>query len=348
VLPVVEDEPPPPRPVRRWPRFVLPAAVAVALLVGVLQAKDAPVSPAGAPLPELDERTDARLLALTDDGFVLVDVDRALSLPVELPPPGRPGSVVERRGAAVVVSAGRAWAVRSTADLVELGPAEAVFAAEAGDHVWLATAEDVREVGLDGTVLHRVARVPATAAAGGALVVSASGGVELHDVATGERRRRVGSLPPLVDAGGPWVVAADREELRCELEVVDARPDGARRTVRIAPFATCLQGRSAVSPDGRRLAIPVAEYVHGEGTRHGRLAVVDLASGRVAVVPRTDRPVPLFSSLTWSPSGRWLFWADPLGEKPLGAYRIGGDGAVALHPAGLAARSVRGVWAIAG
>ncbi|HEX2040835.1 MAG TPA: hypothetical protein VHF47_14010 [Acidimicrobiales bacterium] len=354
MLPVVDDEPGPPRrPPSRRLLWVLPGAAAVALVVGVLQAEEPPAPPrteavAGAPLPELDEPSGARLLALTDDGFVLVDVDLRVSLPVDLPPPGRPGAVVERRGAAVVVSAGRAWAMLSTAHLVELGAADAAFASEAPDRVWLATADGVREVGLDGAVLRQVPGVPATAAAGGGLVVSASGGMELHDAGTGALVHRVGPLPPLVDAGGPWVVAADREELRCEVEVVDARSGGRRRTVRVAPYRTCLQGRSAVSPDGRLLALPVAEYVHGQGTRHGRLVLVELASGRVTTVPRTERPVPIFSSLTWSPSGEWLFWADPVGGQPLAAHRLGGDGAVALRPAGLAPGSVRGVWAIVG
>ncbi|MDQ3757926.1 MAG: hypothetical protein M3394_08765, partial [Actinomycetota bacterium] len=65
MLPIIEDEPSPRLPPRRWLHLVLPALAAVVLLAGVLSAERPSSDPvAGEPLPTLDERTGARLLAL--------------------------------------------------------------------------------------------------------------------------------------------------------------------------------------------------------------------------------------------------------------------------------------------
>lgn len=353
---VVLEEGAPDEPVaapvpRRRRQVGLLAAVAVVLAVlvrAVVVDNGSPAPPAeDQALPEFHDPSGAKLLALVDGGLVLVDVDRDVVLPVDLPAVGRPSAVVERRGAVVVVSGGRGWALQGSGRLTDLGPADGAFASEDHDRVWLADAVGVREVTLGGVLVRPAMNLPATAVAGGGLIVNASGGVQVHDPDTGELLRRVGDLAPMVDAAGRWVVTADREELRCDVEVVDAT-DATVFRVRLLPYRLCLQGRSAMSADGRRLVVPVAEYVQGAGTRNGTLVVVDLVTRRALRVPRTQRAVPLFSSPTWSPSGRWLFWVDPVGPQPIGAYRVAGEGAVAVRPQGLGFERVRGLWAVSG
>jgi hypothetical protein len=83
---------------------------------------------------------------------------------------------------------------------------------------------------------------------------------------------------------------------------------GADRVVRGARIVDSYEG--AFSPDASLLAVTATKR---------RIAVIDVASGAVALVPgaRTDE---FYASLTWASSG-WLFWN--AGGGALAAWRPG-------------------------
>ena len=297
-------------------------------------------------LPALREPTGSRLLAVVGGEAWVLDVDRGRAAPVLLPP-GGVRAAVERARAVVVVVGDRAVAVFGADRLVDLGPADGAFAAGATDRVWLREGGSVREVSLaTGAVTRGPHAVDAFAAVEGhGLLLHQEGGVLYVDADTAAPARLYRDVSIVVGAGGPWLVTADRDDLHCNIVAVElARSE--RRRGPLLPYRSCYYGRAVLSADGARLALPVAESIERVGNvPHAALFVVDVGRAAGTEVPGTRRPMPTYRSLTWSPSGRWLFWADDGGGRRIAAYRVGSGSAVGIDTTGLPAGRVAGVWA---
>lgn len=93
-----------------------------------------------------------------------------------------------------------------------------------------------------------------------------------------------------------------------------------------APGAPTANGAGALSPDGYWLARPVARH------RQRSIALVDRSTGQRRMLRGTR--LGLYESLAWSPSGRWLIYADE--RERLRAHRVadGVDIELPLRPRG--------------
>ena len=85
--------------------------------------------------------------------------------------------------------------------------------------------------------------------------------------------------------------------------------------------------RGAVSPDGKLLGVPVRDGTFG----WRRLAIVDVARGRAAVVPGSVVPAG-YTFVAWSGSGRHVFLTggERSARRALVAYRLGTPRAQAI------------------
>jgi hypothetical protein len=184
------------------------------------------------------------------------------------------------------------------------------------------TLPGVREVTVDGRVTVRSRRdLPAAYVAGAVaegLVFERRGHLAVWDPAAGREKRR---LPGLFVVGthGSLVASCGPGECRRGLQIADAR--SGRRVVVRPPHSARLEPTGAFSPSGRHVAVTA--------TAKGRrlVALIDVASGRASLV-RGSRLHPWYPSLTWSPSGDWVFWN--AGRGAVMAYRLGSAAAVRL------------------
>lgn len=358
VLEADEGEPPDSPASLPWAR-VLALVVAVALggaywLADAVSRPRSGKSAVGSPVPALRESTGARLLALVGGEAWVLDVDGGEAVRVVLPP-GGVQSVVERRGGAVLVVGGRAVALHHADGLVDLGQADAAFASQSPGRVWLRRGSSVREVDMgDGVTTagpvtsSAIGSATAVAAAGSGLVALGHDGATVLDARTGEVVRQVVGAGIVVGAAGPWLVTGDRTDFQCTIVPV-ALATGARSRGPVLPYRSCFFGRAALSMDGDHFGLPLAESIEvQDGLPHSTLFVVDIALGGAVEVPRTRRTGMPYRSLTWAPSGRWLFWTDQAAPHRIGAYRMGSDGAVAVDTGGLPPGPVEGLWAMDG
>jgi hypothetical protein len=207
-----------------------------------------------------------------------------------------------------------------------------------GDRVWVvdiggrSIVRAVREVTVDG-VTTVAASVPPRrrwplAAVDDGLLLAARFGLELWDPHSG---RVVRSLP--VDAGtlGPTsghVIVSCTDPGCHALQLTDSRT-GTRRTIHAPRSFTFEPWGAAFSPGGRLLGVPIR--VVADGPR--QLALVDVARGRVAIVPRSSVS-PGYTLVAWSASGDDVFltgggaYATP---RVLVGYRRGSPGAQSIH-----------------
>lgn len=207
------------------------------------------------------------------------------------------------------------------------------------DRVWVVDVSSfsdkvraVREVTVNGvTVVPAIVppqrRFPLGAVDGG-LVLAARDGLDVWDPRTG---RLVRHLP--VDPGtlgpteGPLVTSCTDPQCHA-LALTDART-GASRAIRAPSGFTFEPWTAAFSPSGGLLGIPVR--VVADGPR--QLALVDVAHGRVAVVPNSSVS-PGYTLVAWSASGRDVFltgggaYATP---RVLVGLRLGARAAQAIN-----------------
>ena len=124
----------------------------------------------------------------------------------------------------------------------------------------------------------------------------------LVDRRSGTARRVLGHAASAVAAGDHAVAWMPADCVNpCPLRVGDLRT-GDRRGY---PMPDGWSPRSgAFAPDGRRVALTFVPR-GGQG-RTGRVGVLDLRTGAVAMVPDLGTAPDLGAHLTWSPDGRWL------------------------------------------
>jgi len=120
------------------------------------------------------------------------------------------------------------------------------------------------------------------------------GGTSVHEFATGRRVATVKGtlswLAPSAD-GVPRSLVVHEGTAR----LVALLPDGSERVLPGIALPDLSEASWAVSPDGRRLAVAT------EGGGKGRLALVDLASGKV----QTQTGAFSTAGVAWSPKGTW-------------------------------------------
>jgi hypothetical protein len=206
------------------------------------------------------------------------------------------------------------------------------------DRVWVVdiggrdTVRAVREVTVDGvTTAH--ASVPPRhrwplAAVDDGLLLASRAGLELWDPRSGRVLRRLpvdpGTLGP---TSGDTVVTCT--EPGCHALLLTDSRTGAQRAVRAPGAFTFEPWGAAFSPGGEVLGVPVR--VVADGPR--QLALVDVASRRVAIVPGSSVS-PGYTLVAWSASGDDVFltgggaYATP---RVLLGYRRGAPSAQAIH-----------------
>jgi hypothetical protein len=165
---------------------------------------------------------------------------------------------------------------------------------------WSARRLSLREVDAGGRVLARARIRPAhfetlAADVGGAFLTTSGPGLSLRS----PQRER-----PWVRIRDGWVVAADAERFAwcrepCRRLHIWSR-GGESVFDHPAAIRPWLGPVGAFSPDGKRLALPVA----ADGG--SRLGVIDLQRGAWSVV-RGGR-LGGYAAIAWSPSGRWLYF----------------------------------------
>lgn len=140
----------------------------------------------------------------------------------------------------------------------------------------------------------------------GGILLSNRGGIYQLEPGAGGRARLI-TRGDLVGAGGRRLLVADCDRrASCRILLVDQRTRS--RTVLPAAFQSLLAttrgdlnasdfGESHLSPDGTHLALTVGDGVH----------VVDLRTGRRAVLPGTVTDTNVNRQLSWSPNSRYLF-----------------------------------------
>jgi hypothetical protein len=189
----------------------------------------------------------------------------------------------------------------------------------------------VREVTVDGvTVLPAIVppggRHPLAAVDGG-LLLAARSGLDLWDPRSGRIVRHLTPDPGTLGPTDRRLLTSCTDPQCHALALTDART-GTSRTIRAPAGFTFEPWTAAFSPSGELLGIPVR--VVADGPR--QLALVDVARGRVAVVPRSSVS-PGYTLVAWSASGDDVFltgggaYATP---RMLVGYRLRGPAAQAI------------------
>jgi hypothetical protein len=279
------------------------------------------------------------LLFLAGDGEAWVidpahETVRHLAMP-ELPPGDAPYRVV-RRGDALVAWAYRTLVLRPSADGSSsdvLVPDSLFFIPSSSpDRVWVGIVDEgqddgrltaVREVSIDGQVTVPDTRPPdgawPVAAVDGDLVFQREGELLVWDPATGQEVDRLPGQLPVAWQGSylAWCDATCRS-----LHVADVA-SGGRLTIELPGGATGFEAlRGAFSPDDRTLAVAVRL---GDGEDAGRqLALIDVTSGQIMLVPEAVVPTP-YVFIDWAPSGDTVFITGGQhgGHRQVVEYRIG-------------------------
>lgn len=296
--------------------------------------------------PLLPEPTGTVLYSSTPTGrLVRVDLDTGV-VTVRRFEAGDAGTQFLLRGGRVVVSSPDQSRVHvldrdlhGTLAELNLDAGVRVLPGPAEDELWVV---NENTFGPDGTSVDRYAqriRLDGTPA-GPRVPLPPVGGIGGED-GTGQLLLYVGGpastyvldgttgVPTRLLAGYPLAVDARRiVDLDCDVHLVcrvrvTERATGASRILPPLASPQLLNGGGgALSPDGRWLAL-----VLDPGNEPGTVAVVDLRDGSLRRFGDA-RPAPYWGQApSWSPDGRWLFWAT--GPRVY-AWRAGSPGAVAV------------------
>lgn len=146
--------------------------------------------------------------------------------------------------------------------------------------------------------------------------VGALGTVGIGDPTTGRMIRPFGSgVDVAADASKLVWVAGGCDPGQCLLSVTG--PDG-------IASAQGLKGRrpwsGVISPNGSRVAFRLSRTTGGLGALPGPpndVAVLDIRTGKVRVLPGLVLPIRSGLTLTWSPDSEWLVIGADLGTRPL-------------------------------
>jgi hypothetical protein len=200
------------------------------------------------------------------------------------------------------------------------------------DRVWVVdlratdgTVRTVREVTVDGETTVTATRIPSLhwplGAVRDGLLLDRGNAVDVWDPAS---RRVVHQLPVTSDELGP---ATGDTVTACIppcilLRLIDVRSGGSRG-VRAPPHVTMEPWNAAFSPAGDMLAITVYQAV-APATAPRRLALIDVAAARMAIVPGSRVP-PGYNEVAWSASGTHVFLTGGrrFERRAIVGYRLG-------------------------
>jgi hypothetical protein len=184
----------------------------------------------------------------------------------------------------------------------------------------------VREVTVDGETTVPATRPPTRrwpvgAVADGVLLPTGDDGLEVWNPQADRVVRRLRVGPGLTGPVSAGIVTAC-EDPCAELQLVDAHT-GAARMIRAPTHLVFDPWSGAFSPSGDLLAVGIRAIGDPETTLC-RLALIDVRSGRVAVVPGSEAP-PGYTLLAWSASGRYVFMTggDRGKRRVIVGYRLG-------------------------
>jgi hypothetical protein len=288
----------------------------------VIPPSSIPPSSEEPPAPELGEATGATLLVSSDTAFTLVDVDAGTTevLPVDALAGGDPLLRLIRRGDTLVFygDGGDTYAAPLDAPSAArlLGESSYFLPSAHPDRVWLvsggtstAATSSVREVAMDGSVTVAEVDLPAGAipvdAVTSGLVLQTSHGLQVWDPLTQELRAELPGEFPVAAMGDTLIWCADV----CDRLQVTRVAAGEQRSIP-APAGLAYDGyEGAVSPDGRRLAVPVAAPLDADGYSDRFLAVIDLDTDQVDLLDDTQ----INTRPAWSTDGTWVFAGDGTG-----------------------------------
>jgi len=205
------------------------------------------------------------------------------------------------------------------------------------DRVWVidvsartTLVRSVREVTADGVTTLGAStppggRRPLRAVADG-LLLDDGDDLEVWDPASGRIVRHLAVEPGALGPASARLLTSCADPGCGTLLLTDTRTDAAR-TVGAPPGVQFEPWRGAFSPDGRLLGLPVRDSTFGSR----RLAIVDVARGRAAVVPGSAVPAG-YTFVAWSETGRHVFLTggERSARRAVVAYRLGTPRAEAI------------------
>ena len=275
----------------------------------------------------LDRPTGAQLLALGADGVFRLDVDASQAQQLTS---SRilDGALIPRLGYLALFSNGEIFAEPTDfhAPARLIGRGDQAFAADRPDAIWVLKSNTIGEVDGEGRWL-----VPPVAYQGFVASISVGRGIALHtqteglivwDPGSGRTVCSLGVAGEAIAGSGDllaWVEPKGGLHLTdvssCQTRTVD-RPDS-------ATYLGFLGAAGAISPDGRTVAAYVALRTGRLGEAF-RLALVDVASGRVTVPRAPDRSARVEPIIWTADSQRVFFTISTSGGASLPAtYQLG-------------------------
>src|SRR3954451_22756717 len=202
------------------------------------------------------------------------------------------------------------------------------------DRVWVVeldgrgSARTVREVTVDGVTTVHATRVPGGrwplgAVDEGLLLQAGNGnGVDGWDPVTERVVRHLRPAQSILGAATGHLITACSDFWCGGLRITDVRT-GTDRVIR-APSGLQFEPWEALfSPRGDLLAVPVREPGQA-GTEPRHLALVDVAGGRLAVIPGSRVPAG-YTLVAWSADGRYAFitGGERFAHRVIVGYRLG-------------------------
>jgi hypothetical protein len=201
------------------------------------------------------------------------------------------------------------------------------------DRVWVvdldplsASVRAVREVTVDGVTTVHATGVPGRRRPLGAvnegLLLQSGNGVDVWDPAARRVVRHLRRVPGILGAASGDLVTACSDFWCGGLRMTDVRT-GADRVVRAPSGLQFEPWEAAFSPRGDLLGVPVREPGQA-GTEHRRLALVDVTTGRLAVIAGSRVPAG-YTLVAWSADGRYVFitGGDRFAHRAVVGYRVG-------------------------
>jgi hypothetical protein len=282
----------------------------------------------------LDQPTGVSLLALAPDGVFRLDVDASQADQLSSSPV-LDGALIPRLGYVALFGSGSIFVQPSDFQTAPrlISHGDQAFAADRPDALWVISDNSIGEVDGGGRWL-----VPPVSYQGFVSSISVRSGVVVHepdglvvwDPASGRTVCSLGTAgEPIAGSGDllAWVETDGR------LYLTDVSSCRTRPADQLDPatYLGFLGAAGAISPDGRTLAAYVAVQTGGLGDSF-RLALVDVATGRVTVPAFPDRSATVEPIVWTADSTRVFFTISTSGGASLPAmYRLGQSGVTPMR-----------------
>jgi hypothetical protein len=282
----------------------------------------------------LDQPTGVSLLALAPDGVFRLDVDASQAHQLTSSPV-LDGALIPRLGYVALFGGGSIFV--QSADFAAaprlIGHGDQALAADRPDALWVITDDSIGELDRAGQWL-----VPPAAYQGFVSSISVRSGVVVHepdglvvwDPASGRTVCSPGSAGEPIAGSGDLLAWVDPHGRLYLTNVSSCQTRPADQLDRATSLGF-LGAAGAISPDGRTLAAYVALQTGGLGDSF-RLALIDIATGRVTVPDSPDRSATVEPIVWTADSTRVFFTISTSGGASLPAmYQLGQDSVTPLR-----------------